>query len=383
MRTSFHLFEFLKNRELDELYVSMAIRSFALALIDLFIPIYLLTLDYSLKSVFLFFVFTNIIQALFVFPAAKISARYGFKHSILYSVPLLIIFYLMLATLETERWPLFMIAVIGGAAYALFWLAYHVDFAKFSDQINRGKEVGFAGIVSDLFTVPGPILGGILAVWLGFPPLFLIVSVLLSLSVFPLFLSRDTYEPTPFSFRQVFTDQKARDYLGFTGGGIEGGASLILWPIFLFTSIVSNLPLLGSIRSLLFLVSIIFAGIFSGLSDWKRELVLRFGALANSLVAIARLAARTATHAFMIDGFYGITRSAVFIPFDAISYDRANKPGLLPEGREKSNLVEYIAFREIMWHLGQAGLFMVMFFVADFTVGFLLGAAASLLIIFF
>ena len=94
------LLHFLRNRELNELYASIAIRSFALSMINIFIPIYLLNLDYSLKQVLIFFVFLTGTHAVTSIHAGKISSKFGFKHAILFSVPLLLIFYLMLYSLE-------------------------------------------------------------------------------------------------------------------------------------------------------------------------------------------------------------------------------------------------------------------------------------------
>ena len=84
-----HHLNFLKNRELNELYISVAVKSFAVSMISIFIPIFLIKdLNYSLTSVLIFFAILSATHAIFVIPAAKIASKYGFKHSILYSVPI-------------------------------------------------------------------------------------------------------------------------------------------------------------------------------------------------------------------------------------------------------------------------------------------------------
>ena len=85
---------FLRNRELNELYISVAIKSFASSMITIFIPIFLLKLDYSLTHVLIFYAILNATHALFVIPAAKISSIYGYKPSLFFSIPILIVFYL-------------------------------------------------------------------------------------------------------------------------------------------------------------------------------------------------------------------------------------------------------------------------------------------------
>jgi len=71
-----HFLHFLHNRELNELYASIALRSFALSMIGIFIPIYLLQEGYSLASVLIFFAVVTGIHAFGVFPAAKFSSRF-------------------------------------------------------------------------------------------------------------------------------------------------------------------------------------------------------------------------------------------------------------------------------------------------------------------
>ncbi len=45
------LYDYFRNKELDELYAFFGLREFALSLIGIFVPIYLLTLGFSLQGV--------------------------------------------------------------------------------------------------------------------------------------------------------------------------------------------------------------------------------------------------------------------------------------------------------------------------------------------
>ena len=72
---------------------------------------------------------------------------------------------------------------------------------------------------------------------------------------------------------------------------------------------------------------------------------------------------------FIIDSFYGISKTLINIPFDALSYDKANK----------SNIVKFIMFREIIIQSGRVILFLIMAIIATLIIGFFFGGAASLL----
>ncbi|MCH7492286.1 MFS transporter [Patescibacteria group bacterium] len=368
----YHL-HFFKNRELNELYISVAIRSFALSMISVFIPIFLLKLNYSLSTVFIFYAVLFTTHVLFIIPATKISSRFGFKHSIFYSVPILIIFYFGLFTLEQFNWPIYLLAVIYGICNSLFWMGYHVDFSKFSDEKNRGKEVGVTKIVSLIFHTIGPVIGGLILTFIGFQALFATVSVLLITSVIPLFFSKDIHDSIRFSIKEIFKGQTIKNALAFAGHGIELGISSVIWPIFIFFTILNNFTTLGLVSSLSILFSLIFVFIVAKYSDIHRRLILKIGAIMNALIWGVRFFIKTTFQVFIIDSFYGVSQSLISIPFDALSYDKANK----------SNIVKFIIFRETIVQTGKVILFLVMTLITTLTTGFFFGGGASLLYLLF
>ena len=273
----YHFFHFLKDRELDEIYASMAIRSLALSMIAIFIPIYFLKLGYSLTSVLIFYAIFSGVHALVVIPASKLSSKFGFKHSILYSVPLLIIFFILLFTLESYKWPLTLLAVIAGISNSLFWLGYHVNFSKSSKKKSRSSEISLSKIFSNIASMIGPIIGGLILAFISFKLLFTIVSLFLFISTIPLFFSKDIHEPINFSVKQIFINQKLKDYITHIGFGIEKSVAQIIWPIFIFFSILNSFVSLGFITTFSMLSSLIFIFAIGKFSDKNQRKVLKIG----------------------------------------------------------------------------------------------------------
>lgn len=371
-----HTLHLLFNKRLDrieELYLNVSVRSFALSMIDIFIPIYLLKLHYSLPSVLLFYAIINGTHALFVLPATKISSEFGFKYSIFFSLPFLISFYILLYTLELYHWPLYLLAIILGINKALFWMGYHTNFSKVSEKKYRGEEVGFAKIFTSIFGVIGPFVGGLILTFIGFKLLFVVVFLLLFISTIPLFFSKDIHEPISFSVKKFFTDWEIKNLLSFAGHGIETGVGMVIWPIFIFFSIVDSFTILGSVKSLSLFFSLAFIFVIGRASDVRRRLVLKIGALLNSIIWVIKTFIRTSLQVFTIDSFYGMAKTAILIPFDALSYDKANR----------GNILEFIMFREIGIQAGRVILFLSMIFVADLVIGFIFGSGASLLYLLF
>lgn len=368
-----HFFNFLRNRELNELYISIAIRNFAISMINIFIPIYLLKLGYSLAAVLIFIALNKLFHSLFTLPAAKISAKYGFKHSMLYSVPLLIIFYLLLYTLETYNWPLYALTVFFGLNNGLFWMGYHNDFCKFSNKENRGSEVSFAKIITITFQMIGPIIGGIILAIIGFKALFAAVCVLLIASTIPLFFSDDPHDKYQFSIKGFFKIANVKDTISFMAFGIESQFGAILWPIIIYLFIVDKYITIGLISSLSFLFSILFILTIGKILDGNKRKVLRIGAILNFLIWIIKFFIKTVFHVFIIDSIYGISASSTNVSFNAISYDKANK----------SNILKYNLFREFSINFGSSIMFMLLAFLPSVKIGILISMIASLLLLLY
>ena len=125
--------------------------------------------------------------------------------------------------------------------------------------------------------------------------------------------------------------------------------------------------------SLSLLFSLIATFVVGRFSDMRKRLVLRIGALLNVVIWGIKTFVRTTLQVFIIDSFHGITRTAISIPFDTLTYDKANK----------SKLVEFIIFREIFIQLGRVMLFIGMIFATDLITGFIFGSGASLLYLLF
>ncbi|HEB47337.1 MAG TPA: MFS transporter [Candidatus Pacearchaeota archaeon] len=370
-----HLFHFFKNRELNELYVSISIRAFAFSLIGIFVPIYLYQRGYSFTSIFIFFGLFSLTHALFSMPVAKIVSRFGVKHSMLISIPFLIIFLLLLYSLEDFGWPLPLLSVFVGIGTSLFWISYHVDFAKFSDRKNRGKQIGLSKIAMSIFSVLGPIVGAVILTFEGFKILFIITSVLLVGSVVPLFLSREIHEPASFSLKGFFKGQKIKDVLSYLGHGIENKLGLVVWPLFIFIFILDEKYIsLGLVSSLALSVALISTFIVGKFSDISRKVMLKIGSVFNALVWVAKSFIVTPLQLFVAEAFYGASQTTMHIPFDAINYDKAKKKAI----------IKTILEREMYHQIGAALLFLVLIFLTDSLIQiFRFGGSISSLLRFF
>ena len=234
MHASHHFFRFLKNRELNELYASIAIRAFAFSLAGVFIPVYLYQLGYSFTTIFLFYGILGLVTAVFSLVSVKVFSKFGLKHCMLISIPFLIILFALLYTLETFGWNPLLLSLIYGVQAAFFWVPYHIDFTRSSDKKQRGMQVGFSKIIASIFAAMGPLAGGLILAFFGFHILFITVGIFLIGSIIPLFLTKELHQPFHFSLKEFFQGQKLKEVSAFIGHGMEMRMGWVVWPLFIF-----------------------------------------------------------------------------------------------------------------------------------------------------
>ncbi len=352
-----HFFHFLKNRELNELYASVALRAFAFALTGVFIPVYLYQLGYSFSTIFFFYGILGLITAVFSLVSAKVFSRIGLKHCMLISIPFLIALFGLLYTLESFEWPMVLLSLTYGIHAAFFWVPYHIDFARSSDKKQRGMEVGFSKIFATLVAAIGPFAGSLILAFFGFHILFAVVIVFLVGSIIPLFLTKEIHQPFHFSLKEFFRGQRLKDILGFIGYGAEMRLGYVVWPLFIFLFILEEKYIsLGIVSSLALFSGVIFTFIAGKLSDKRsKKNILKVGAGTNAIIWVVKSLIVTPVQVIITDIFYGASQATMHVPFDALCYDKA----------KKRNIAGMILQREFYVSLGALLLFMILIIFTD------------------
>lgn len=361
-----HLF---KNKELDELYVSIAVRRFALAIISIFLPIYFFEQGVALAAIFLFFAGKNIVHAMTVLLAVRICRRYGYKHSMVFSAPLVILFFILLYALDLTTWSLALLAIIHGFQTALYYTGYHLDFTALSKQTDTGRAIGIVKVLSTLVHAIGPVLGGISLALLGFHVTFIIVGILLLLSSVPLLLTKDGRAPMPHAKLSSVEPHMKRHIATFIGYGVEAGASQLLWPLYIYIAIVSSYTILGSIVSLGVFISVMVSWVIAHFATRRSRKLIRFGVFTTVIAWILRLLAKTSGHVYVADAIHGMGNTAITLPIQALTYEEANK----------TDMAKYIIMREVSIQLGRACLFLFAATVGLHLITLGIGAASTLL----
>ncbi len=318
--------------ELSELYTAQFLRSLAVHLIGLFTPLYLYELGYPLTEILLYQVGWFMIRPAFDLISAHIVARIGPKHTMLLSAFIHVIYLSLLLTLSTLDWHVLLIAPVGSLAYSLHILAVQVDFSKIKHVEHGGKELSYMVIVERVGAILGPLAGGLIASL--YDPRYTIGLAMLILlaSTLPLFFTPEPVETNQkIKFKGMDWRSHKRDFLSVIPLTIENAVSIIVWPLYIGVFILGDntFAKLGLIIALSTLSSIIFSKTLGNLiDDRKGRSLLRAGAVASSLVHLARPFVNNVVGATAVNIAHEPATAAHRIPYMKGLFDAADSlPG--------------------------------------------------------
>ncbi|HTK59820.1 MAG TPA: MFS transporter [Candidatus Baltobacteraceae bacterium] len=365
------------SKEMKRLMSATVLLDFALAAIGLFEPIYLYTLHWSLASISFFYFAVYALTFLILPIGARFAGRVGFRHSILFSTPFLIAYYLALYAIP--RHPIFIVFAV--VAYALqkclYWPGFDSEMAASGHDGERGREISNLTSLTSMAAILGPSFGGVLLGAYGFTIGFAVTGLMMLVSNLPLLSmpperARDGL-PYLAAIKRVF----AKEHRGFTTalmGFGEEYVSMIIWPIFLYVTLrgFAATGVVVSISIMLSTLAILFIGRLSDLQS--RHAVLRTGSFFTAFSWIVRPLLTGATGVLFGDFFYRVSRTLLGIPLVALVYERAGKGPLL----------ERVALYEMGVFFGKAaimllGTAMALLLPGNFTAFFVLAALVSLL----
>ena len=360
--------KFLPDGALTQIYIATAIRSFAIALLGLFVPLYLYNeIGFSLQQVLGFYIFFSVILAISSPIAMKFASRHGLKHTILLSVPLYLIFIILLYLLQWFPVPLVIISFFLGLSIAFYWMGLHLVFHKASDKKHRGEEVGKREGYSILVTILSPITGGFIIQFAGFTFLFFLSAILLLFSAFVLFKNKENYVRYKFSFSSILNKENWKNSIYFVSRGTWMAASGVLWPLFIF-SILSSYISMGLIGSILSGFQAVLVGITGKFSDkFGKRRIIKYAVWFESLSWFLRAFVTTVTQVFSVTIFGAISFGIMEVPLGALEYDKA-----------RSQAASFFVMREVFLCLGRILLLSFVFLTDSIFGGLILQGFANL-----
>ncbi|MBU4503040.1 MAG: MFS transporter [Nanoarchaeota archaeon] len=374
-----HLIHFAFNKELSEIYVASVIKSFGIAMIGIFIPAYLINLNYPLNYIFAYYLFWVLSFLVLVVAIPHLYKKIGLKHAILFSMPIQVVYFLLLYGLgpynglASSLWKLFFVVSVGALANALYWPAFHINFIASSDKKHRGEELGMMNIFSYMVVIFSPLIGGLIITYFGFTPLFILVTILLLISPIPLFFSTETYPEVKFSIKNLFHKRNLRNFSVFFVEGIVNYTETVIWVIFIFITLKSFIAL-GMLATLLIICTTVLTFIIGRLSDvMDKRKIMRAGIFSTSIIWFLKTLADSFFLFTIVNTLFGIAFTFLSVPYMALFYNKA----------AKTHPAEFVIFREVALGLGRITILAFIMLSGSFIGSFIIAGFSSLIFSFF
>jgi MFS family permease len=331
-----HYFEKRLSHGFVSLFSSKAIINIAAGLFGVFLPIFLYNLfKESISSVAMFYLISSLIYGLVVAFGAKFLNKFGFRRALKWSTFFGALYYLGFLFLnESNVWFMIPVIIVIIVLYRiLYWVPYHVDFAKFTNSKDRGKEVSLLASTISIIGALTPLIAGIIISRFGYNVLFLIGVILYLCSFIPYITIPRTKERFSWTYKKTwknfFAKENRSTVLVFMSDGAEGMVGLVLWPIFIFQILNGNYLKVGLLSTFVVGATIILQIVVGKYCDKKnlKEKFIKYGSWLYALGWLAKIFVATFFHVFIVDVYHNLTKIFTRIPFDALTYEIAADQG--------------------------------------------------------
>ena len=312
------------------LYSGRTISGIAVSLFGVFMPIYLYKISSdNFTFVALYFFAGYLSYGLLVPFGAMALNRLGYRRalqvSVLFGAASYIVFYPMN---QSNMWYLIPLSVFIALVYRLlFWLPYNVDFAKFTDRKNRGREVGLTNVIADIVGTFAPIVAAFIIVRFGYGALLVLSAIIYLTSFIPYAVIPDSGERFSWSYwytvRQLFSKKRRATAFAFAANGAEDALGAVVWPIFIYQLLQGSVMKVGFISTLIIGVTILLELAVGKYSDVKfsKEIIVKYGSVFAALGWLLKIFIFTAFQIFIVDSYHRLMKIFMMVPFDALSYE--------------------------------------------------------------
>lgn len=371
-----HVLELKYAEEREHLFVATAAWWFGIGLIQIFVPIFLFTIGFSLAQIFLFFAIQHTIRALVVPLSIMTSGKIGAKHVLSSSLVFPLLFYLAFARIPEMPSLFFVAAIFMGIAQGYGWPAYHLHTSKITPDNNRGKTLAFIIILQTVTLALAPAIGGYVIENFGISGLIWTVVILFSLAAITLINTKEVFAGHRLNTRLLGFKKVARDAIANGFFNTRAVISFIVWPLFMFTILpgFKNIGYLEGFSVALSIIALFFIGKFLDRHGKKKFLV--WTSMLYAPISVMRILA-----------FNPISLIILHICYRLV--DRAN--GLTWVSIFHSNLskhprAEYVLWFEFVGPLILAGFMFLFMFIAQavefkttLVIGIIFGSLCALL----
>ena len=331
------------KRQVKELFAASIIVNLALAMVQIFEPIYLYKSGYSLLRIAIFYLVVYAAYFFLIPFGAKFANKYGYESGMFLGSAFYVLFYISLFLISSYPVLFYVAAIIYAIQKSFYWPAFHADFAHNSEDSEEAREISSISVSSALMFILGPIVGGLIITYFSFSVLFILASMLFLVSNIPMLLTKEDFDKRKYAYVKLFSifkKKNLRNLLARIGYG-EELIVMVVWPIFI-SIIITNYSKIGALIGLATAITLSTTLYIGKMCDQRdKRKILKFGAIIYSLVWFIRIFIRSIIPIFLVDTSSRVSKSAIDVPVRAIFYETAKNEKKFNSNSIMENVINY------------------------------------------
>lgn len=360
----------------NAIYAMQSLEGIAGGLVGIFIPIYFLTLNYSVAQIFIFYIVNNAVTLPLFFVAGWLAQRIGVSRLILIRLVFLFAQFYFLINLERFAWSFYSIAALSAVDIAFYWFSLHTVFAKSTKQEAMGEQVGQLFAIPSFFGLLVPLVAASVSIAFGFQALFWLAGFFYIAAVVPLAFAGPIPIEVKISPTRIwdYCKRYKKYFVAEMLLNAIGEVEAYVLPIFIYLSFkdIFSIGMVAALAGLGSAIFTLFVGKFSDKIDKNK--ILRAGVFAMLVIWLGRYFSTSQAEFYVLSvlaGFFGIL---INIPFSSIIYKNA----------QDNHVEDFVIFREIPLSLGRILLYSFgLLVITKIKLTFLVAAGSYLLMLFF
>jgi len=273
------------------------LRMAAFFIASAFMSIYLYQNGYGIGQIALYWSAFYLFKALTSLPVAGLVARIGPKHGIFISnllyIPALISFVFLP---EFGPWLLLPILILQATSASMYAISYTIDFSKVKSVEHAGKEIAYMNMLEKITTSLSPLIGGVLAYFLGPQFVLVVAAVLFALAAVPLFNTGEQVQTGKKLEFKMFPWRLIRQHwLAQIAVGFDVFTSGTVWTLYVAVIVIgisSNndiYVITGGLLSVVLVATLISSYVYGKIIDSKHgSTLMKVSTVANALTHLMR-----------------------------------------------------------------------------------------------
>ena len=342
------------------LSLTQSLRSFAVSLVGIFLPIYIYinSADYLifhqdkvLNGIiwgFAYFFLRSFGAVIFSAILTKpIFSKIHMNRSIVISIFVQILEIYLWIQAASNMYLMLLAGLLAGLKVATYWIPYHTYFVKKFKGGKYGKNTGIRFLFEKSLAGLSPLIGGFVISRYGFDAAFVISMVLLIVSGIPILLAIHENKHKEHDVENIlknflFNKKYKKMTIAYLGEAMDAAIFSIGWPILLYIGLASFVKI-GTLTSVTTIISAI-TGLLVGraMDKYGSKLVHGVGVFFNTILYIPRVFATTALGLYAIDIADRLNSPMYSLPNQALAYEKAKR---------SESSTDYMIYREFTIHI--------------------------------